>query len=90
MADTPLTIQIDEQLKEKAEIFFYEKGLNLSKAVNDIIERIVEEDKTTIDEQIIDDFFNEKTLLEMRASLKEINEGEIFKISMDDLMAEEL
>ena len=90
MANTPLTILIDEQLKEKAEIFFYEKGLNLSKTVNNIIARIVEEDKTTIDEQFIDDFFNEKNLHEMRASLKEINDGEIFEISMDDLMAEEL
>ena len=86
---TNITIEIDTDLKERADTFFQGLGLDMASAINMFVRRTIEDGKLPfIDEQPDEDTFysidNQSILL---ASIKEAEEGKFIRKTLDDLEA---
>lgn len=91
MAETTnLNIRIDKELKEQAEIFFNELGLNMSSAFNIFVRQSLRQGKIPFELSIVaDPFYSQSNMEVLRQSIKEANEGEFVVKTLDELQAME-
>ena len=91
MAETTnLNIQIDKELKEQAEIFFGELGLNMSSAFNIFVRQSLRQGKIPFEISIVaDPFYSSTNLSVLRQSIQEANEGRFVTKTLDELRAME-
>jgi len=91
MAETTnLNIRIDRQLKEQAEVFFSELGLNMSSAFNIFIRQSLRQGKIPFELSIVDDpFYSSTNIAVLRQSIREANEGKLVVKTLDELRAME-
>jgi len=87
---TNLNIRIDKELKEKAEVFFSELGLNMSSAFNIFVRQSLREGKIPFELSIVaDPFYSSTNMSVLRQSIKEADEGKIITKTLDELRAME-
>jgi DNA-damage-inducible protein J len=91
MADTTnLNIQMDRKLKEQAEVFFGELGLNMATAFNIFVRQSLRQGKIPFEISITDDpYYNPANMKILRQSMQEATEGEFVTKTTDELRAME-
>ena len=91
MAETTnLNIRIDRELKEQAEVFFSELGLNMSSAFNIFVRQSLRQGKIPFELSIVaDPFYSSTNLAVLRQSIREANEGKFVIKTLDELRAME-
>jgi DNA-damage-inducible protein J len=83
---TNLNIRIDKELKEQAEIFFGELGLNMSSAFNIFVRQSLREGRIPFELSIVSDpFYSQTNMAVLRKSIKEANEGKFITKTLDEL-----
>jgi len=91
MAETTnLNIRIDKDLKERAEIFFADLGLNMTTAFNIFVRQSLKQGKIPF--EIIsypDPFYSNENIRVLEQSLRELKEGKTITKTMDELKAME-
>ena len=74
MAETiNVTIRLDKDVKEQAEIMFNNLGMNLSTAFNIFARQALRQGKIPF--EIYDPFFSEKNQLELKRRIRDIEAG---------------
>ena len=90
MAETTnLNIRIDRELKEQAEVFFDELGLNMSSAFNIFVRQSLRQGKIPFEISLADSFYSPANMAALRLSIKEANEGKFVVKTLDELRAME-
>ena len=91
MAETTnLNIRIDKELKEQAEIFFGELGLNMTTAFNVFVRQTLRQGKIPFELSIVaDPFYSLANMNVLRKSMQEANEGKFVTKTLDELRAME-
>jgi len=87
---TNLNIRIDKDLKEQAEVFFRELGLNMTTAFNIFIRQSLRQGKIPFDISITSDtFYSPANMAVLRRSIQEAEEGKFVTKTLDELRAME-
>ncbi|MDR1000370.1 MAG: type II toxin-antitoxin system RelB/DinJ family antitoxin [Clostridiales bacterium] len=91
MAETTnLNIRIDKELKEQAEVFFSELGLNMSSAFNIFVRQSLRQGKIPFELSIVPDpFYSSANMAVLRRSIQEANEGKFVTKTLDELRSME-
>ena len=91
MAETTnLNIRIDKELKEQAEIFFNELGLNMSSAFNIFVRQSLRQGKIPFELSIVTDpFYSAANMAVLRQSVQEADAGKFITKTLDELRAME-
>jgi DNA-damage-inducible protein J len=91
MAETTnLNIRIDKDLKEQAEVFFGELGLNMSSAFNIFVRQSLRQGKIPFELSLaVDPFYSAENMAVLRRSVQEANEGKFVTKTLDELRAME-
>jgi len=91
MAETTnLNIRIDKDLKEQAEVFFNELGLNMSSAFNIFIRQSLRQGKIPFELSVNPDpFYSASNMTALRKSIQEANDGKFVTKTIDELRAME-
>ena len=87
MAETTnLNIRIDKELKEQAEIFFGELGLNMSSAFNIFVRQSLRQGKIPFELSLTSDpFYSTTNMKVLQQSMKEAEEGKFVTKTLDEL-----
>jgi antitoxin component of RelBE/YafQ-DinJ toxin-antitoxin module len=94
MAQTELTIHIDDDLKTSGEALFHSKGVTFSAAINFLVRKAVQSEiQLEIDEQEnplfsketyeMDPYYDRETQADLRKQMAEIESGEAELIDYD-------
>jgi len=87
---TNLNIRIDKELKEQAEVFFSELGLNMSSAFNVFVRQSLRQGKIPFELSIVaDPFYSSTNIAILHKSVQEANEGRFITKTLDELRAME-
>ena len=91
MAETTnLNIRIDKELKEQAENFFGDLGLNMTTAFNVFVRQSLRQGKIPFELSIVaDPFYSLANMNVLRKSMQEANEGKFVTKTLDELRAME-
>ena len=91
MAETTnLNIRIDKNLKEQAENFFGELGLNMTTAFNIFVRQSLRQGKIPFEISIVSDsFYSPSNMAVLRQSIQEAGEGKFITKTLDELRAME-
>jgi DNA-damage-inducible protein J len=89
MAQTNLTIRIDEGIKQEAETLFNRIGLNMSSAINVFFRQAIREQSIPFELKPYDDYYTGENLARLKRSIKQSEEGKVITFTMDELMAME-
>ena len=82
---TNLNIRIDKELKEQAEVFFNELGLNMSSAFNIFVRQSLRQGKIPFELSIVaDPFYGSTNMTALRQTIQEANEGKFIAKTLDD------
>ena len=87
---TNLNIRIDRELKDHAELFFADLGLNMTTAFNIFVRQSLKQGKIPF--EILstpDPFYNIENMRVLERSAKELQEGRTVTKTMDELRAME-
>ena len=77
MAQTNLTVRIDEDIKRDAEILFSRIGLNMSSAINVFFRQAIREQAIPFELKAYDDYFNENNMKRIRHSIEQAKAGKV-------------
>ena len=89
MAQTNLTIRIDEDIKREAEKLFNRIGLNMSVAINVFFRQSIREQAIPFELKPYDDYYTGERLNRIRHSIAQAERGEIVTKPLADLEAME-
>lgn len=89
MADTTnLNIRIDKEIKEQAEAFFGELGMNMTTAINVFVRQSLRMRKIPFEISLPEDpFYSEANITVLRESIKQAKEGKIVSKTLEELRA---
>ena len=87
---TNLNIRIEKGLKERAEAFFSDLGLNMSSAFNIFVRQSLRQGKIPFELSVVPDpFYSSENMAVLRQSIQEANEGKFVTKTLDELRAME-
>jgi len=87
---TDLKIRIDKDLKDQAEVFFNELGLNMSSAFNIFVRQSLRQGKIPFELSLVaDPFYSDTNMAVLHQSLQEANEGKFVTKTLEELYAME-
>jgi len=87
---TNLNIRIDKDLKEQAEVFFGEMGLNMTTAINVFVRQSLREGKIPFEISLASDpFYGPSNMAALRRSIREAEDGRFVTKTLDELRAME-
>jgi DNA-damage-inducible protein J len=89
MAQTNLTIRIDEDIKRDAETLFNRIGLNISSAINVFFRQAIREQSIPFELKPYDDYYSGENLKRLKRSIAQAERGETISFTMDELFAME-
>jgi DNA-damage-inducible protein J len=89
MAQTNLTVRIDEDIKKEAEILFNKIGLNLSSAVNVFFRQAIREQAIPFALKPYDDYFTGENLRRLERSADHAARGMTINFTLEELTAME-
>ena len=81
---TNLNIRIDKELKQQAERFFGELGMNFTTAINIFVRQSLRQGRIPF-EISIDPFYSPENMTILRQSIQEANEGKFITKTLNDL-----
>ena len=85
MAQTNLTVRIDENIKQEAERLFSKIGLNMSAAINVFFRQAIREQSIPFELKPYDDYYSGSRLDRVLHSIKQADRGEIVNKTLDEL-----
>jgi len=85
MAQTNLTIRIDEELKHEAETLFTRMGLNMSSAINVFFRQAVGSQSIPFELKVYDDYYTGKNLEKLKRSTSQSERGLTINFTMSEL-----
>ena len=80
MAQTNLTIRIDEELKRDAETLFNRIGLNLSSAINIFFRQAVGAQAIPFELKVYDDY-----KMKIEESMRQADEGKLISLTVEEM-----
>jgi len=87
---TNLNIRIDKELKEHAEVFFNELGLNMSSAFNIFVRQSLRQGKIPFELSIVaDPFYSSSNMAALNKSIQEARDGKFVTRTLEELRAME-
>ncbi|MCL2352411.1 MAG: type II toxin-antitoxin system RelB/DinJ family antitoxin [Firmicutes bacterium] len=89
MAQTNLTIRIDDNIKQEAEILFNKIGLNMSSAINVFFRQAIREQAIPFELKPYDDYYTGARLERVIHSIGQAERGEVISKSLAELEAAE-
>ena len=89
MAQTNLTIRIDEDIKHEAETLFNRIGLNISSAINVFFRQAIREQSIPFALKPYDDYYTGENLARLKRSMEQSEIGEVISFTMAELEAME-
>ena len=89
MAQTNLTIRIDEDIKRDAETLFNKIGLTMSSAINVFFRQAVREQAIPFELKAYDGYFNEHNMKRILHSIEQAQSGKIVTKTLTELEAME-
>ena len=89
MAQTNLTIRIDEDIKRDAETLFTKMGLNMSAAINVFFRQAIREQEIPFRIKPYDDYYTGENLKRLKRSMAQAERGEVITFTMAELEAME-
>ncbi|MCL2006793.1 MAG: type II toxin-antitoxin system RelB/DinJ family antitoxin [Treponema sp.] len=89
MAQTNLTIRIDENIKQEAETLFSKIGLNMSSAINIFFRQAIREQCIPFELKPYEDYYTGENLKRLKRSIAQSERGQIITFSMAELEAME-
>jgi DNA-damage-inducible protein J len=89
MAQTNLTVRIDEGIKQEAETLFGRIGLNMSSAINVFFRQAIREQAIPFELKPYDDYYTGENLRRLKRSMEQSKRGETITFSFDELIAME-
>ena len=89
MAQTNLTIRIDEDIKREAETLFSKIGLNMSSAINIFFRQAIREQTIPFELRPYDDYYTGENLARLKRSIAQSERGEVITFTMAELEAME-
>ena len=89
MAQTNLTIRIDENIKREAEDLFSKIGLNMSSAINIFFRQAIREQAIPFELKPYDDYYTRQRLERILHSKAQAERGEIVTKTLAELEAME-
>ena len=89
MAQTNLTIRIDEEIKHEAEILFNRIGLNMSAAINVFFRQAIREQSIPFELKPYDDYYSGARLERVMRSIAQAELGETVTKTLAELEAME-
>ncbi|MCL2019010.1 MAG: type II toxin-antitoxin system RelB/DinJ family antitoxin [Oscillospiraceae bacterium] len=89
MAQTNLTIRIDEGIKQEAETLFNKIGLNMSSAINVFFRQAIREQSIPFTLKPYDDYYTGENLKRLKHSIEQSERGETIDLSFAELEAME-
>ena len=89
MAQTNLTIRIDENIKREADTLFNKIGLNMSSAINIFFRQAIREQSIPFELKPYDDYYNGENLKRLKRSIAQAERGEVIAFTMAELEAME-
>ena len=89
MAQSNLTIRIDEGLKREADALFNRIGMNMSVAINCFFRQAVREQKIPFELKPYDEYYTGKRLERILHSISQAESGQIVEKSLAELRAME-
>jgi len=89
MAQTNLTIRIDEDIKREAETLFNKIGLNLSSAINVFFRQAIREQTIPFELKPYDEYYTGENLTRLKHSMEQSKRGELISFTMAELEAME-
>ena len=87
MAQTNLTIRIEENLKHDAEILFSKIGMNMSTAINIFFRQAVRAQEIPFELKPYDDYYTEARMKRILHSVAQAEKGEIVTKTFAELEA---
>jgi DNA-damage-inducible protein J len=89
MAQTNLTIRIDENVKRDAETLFNRIGLTMSAAINVFFRQAVREQAIPFELKPYDDYYNEHNMKRILHSIEQAKTGQVVTKTLAELEAME-
>ena len=89
MAQTTLTIRIDENIKQEAEKLFGRIGLNMSVAINVFFRQAIREQAIPFALKPYDDYYTGENLERLKRSIAQSERGDVIAFTMAELEAME-
>jgi len=90
MAQTNLTIRIDENIKQEAETLFNRIGLNMSSAINVFFRQAIREQAIPFELKPYDNYYTtDENLSRLKLSITQAERGEVISFTMAELEAME-
>lgn len=83
MAQTNLSVRVNEEDKKNFEQFCNETGMNISVAINMFIKNVLKEHKLPF--EISDSFYSKNNMKALKNSIEQINEGKVISKTIADL-----
>ncbi len=87
MAQTNLTVRIDENIKQEAEILFNRIGLNMSSAINVFFRQAIREQAIPFGLKPYDDYYSGERLKRILHSIDQAERGETVSKTLAELEA---
>jgi DNA-damage-inducible protein J len=84
---TNLNIRIDRDVKEQAEAFFGELGMNMTTAINIFVRQSLRMRKIPFEISLPDPFYSESNLAVLRESIRQADEGKFITKTFEELQA---
>jgi len=85
MAQTNLTIRIDETIKQEAETLFNKIGLNMSTAINVFFRQAIREQSIPFELKPYDDYYTGARMERLMHSIAQAERGEIVTKTLTEL-----
>ena len=89
MAQTNLTIRIDEDIKHDAETLFGKIGLTISAAINVFFRQAVRVQAIPFELKAYDDYYNENNMKRILHSIEQAKAGQVVTKTLEELEAME-
>ena len=89
MAQTNLTIRIDEDIKKDAESLFNRIGLNVSAAINVFFRQAIREQSIPFELKPYDDYYSGDRMNRIMHSIQQAEQGQIVTKTLSELEAME-
>jgi len=89
MAQTNLTIRIDEDIKHEAETLFNKIGLNMSTAINVFFRQAIRVQAIPFELKAYDDYYNDHNMKRILESIEQAKSGQVITKTIAELEAME-
>ena len=86
MAQTTLSVRMDENMKKQFDAFCSEVGLNASVAINIFVKAVLREKKIPFEISLSEDpFYSDANMARLKKAITQLDEGKLIVKTLDEL-----